>query len=211
MYVPTAFRQDDLTIQHEAIRRCRLAILVDAGEAGLQASHIPVLLDAEAGPYGTLLGHFARSNPQARLQASQTETLVVFPGPDAYVSPGWYPSKQATGKAVPTWNYVAVHAYGRLEPIDEPAAKRAIVAALSDRHEAGQPHPWRIEDAPDDFIAAQLAAIVAFRMPISRLEGKWKLSQNRPPEDQAAVATALAAAGSPPETTVAAYMNGRPR
>ncbi|MBF0324649.1 MAG: FMN-binding negative transcriptional regulator [Alphaproteobacteria bacterium] len=207
MYTPAPFRQDDMTVQHDFIRRSRLAVIVVSDGDTLDANHVPVLLDAEDGPYGTLVGHLARANPQARPRTEAIRALAVFSGPDAYVSPGWYPSKQATGKAVPTWNYVAVHAHGRLELIEDAAAKRAIVARLSELHEAGRPTPWRIEDAPPDFIDAQLAAIVGFRLRIERLEGKWKLSQNRPPEDRAGVTAALADGGAA-ERAVAELMAG---
>jgi transcriptional regulator len=131
-----------------------------------------------------LLGHISRANPQWRETAPEIEALAIFTGPDAYISPGWYPSKQETGKVVPTWNYVAVHAYGTIEFFDEADALRDVVNRLTNRQEAGRDEPWAVTDAPDDFVQAMLKGIVGFRLPIARLEGKWKMSQNRNAADR---------------------------
>ncbi len=137
------------------------------------------------------LGHVARENPQWR-QAGAGEVLAIFLGANAYVSPSWYPTKQKSGgRVVPTWNYVAVHAYGRIEFFDDAARLEALVTRLTVMHETGQPAPWSVSDAPRDYLAAMLKAIVGFSLPIARLEGKWKMSQNRPPEDRAGAAAAL--------------------
>ena len=204
MYLPEHFKEDRLPVLHDAIRRAGLATLVTSGPDGLEANHIPMLLDPEAGPYGTLHGHLARANPQGR--SPEQAALAVFLGPDAYVTPSWYPGKRRHGKAVPTWNYVAVHAHGRLEIFDDPGRLRALLARLTDRHEAGRAEPWSITDAPDDYVAAQLKAIVGFSLVISRIEGKWKLSQNRAAEDRAGVIDGLRREG---ETAVAEAMLGR--
>jgi transcriptional regulator len=205
MYVPAHFREDSLPVLHEAIRRTRLASLVTFGAGGLEASHVPVLLDPEDGERGALTGHVARANPQWRLADPAVPALAIFLGPDAYVSPSWYPSKRATGKVVPTWNYVAVHAYGTLEVFDEPARLRVLVDALTDRHEAVRAAPWRVADAPPDYVDAMLAGIVGFRLAITRLEGKWKLGQNRTREDRDGVVRGLDA-GDEREQTIARLM-----
>ena len=193
MYTPSAFAIDDLNELHQQILGTRLAVLVTHGEQGLQASHLPLLLNADQGPNGTLYGHFARANPQWRELQNGAEALVIFAGADAYVSPGFYPSKAEHGKVVPTWNYVAVHAYGMAEVFADADRLRNLVSALTDRHEAGRTNPWKVADAPTDYIDGMLKAIVGFALPIQRLEGKRKLSQNRNAADIAGVREGLAA------------------
>ena len=207
MYRPAAFRQDDLATLHAQIDASGLAVLISAGEQGLQASHLPLLLEPGEGEFGTLYGHFARANPHWRDLASGAEALVVFSGPDAYIHPGWYPAKAEHGKVVPTWNYIAVHAWGQAEVFDEPERLLQLVNRLSDHHEQGRPQPWAVSDAPRDYLDAMLRAIVGFALPIRRLEGKWKLSQNRSPQDQAGVRAGLAASANPRERELAAQMN----
>lgn len=209
MYLPPAFAEDRLPVLHDAIRSARLATLVTMGSDGLEASHVPLLLDAEAGPHGTLLGHVSRANPQWRRLSPEVPALAIVTGPDAYVTPSWYETKRQTGKVVPTWNYVAVHAYGRLELFEDPEQLRDVVIRLTDRHEAGRPDAWAVSDAPEDFLRGLLKGIVGFRLPIARIEGKWKLSQNRPAEDRAGVAAGLRADGGPAELAVAALMQDR--
>jgi len=193
MYTPRAFAIDDLSQLHELILATRLAILVTHGEQGLQASHVPVLLHREQGPNGTLYGHLAKANPQWKDLRDGAEAMLIFPGPDAYVSPGFYPSKAEHGKVVPTWNYVAVHAYGQPEVFTDPQRLLQVVEGLTGRHEAGRQQPWQVADAPGDYIDGMLKAIVGFALPIQRLEGKRKLSQNRSAEDIAGVREGLAA------------------
>ncbi|PKQ40140.1 transcriptional regulator [Pseudomonas sp. YY-1] len=207
MYCPAAFRQDDLPTLHAQMRSSGLAIVTSSGAQGLQASHLPLLLAPEEGEFGTLYGHFARANPHWRDLASGAEALVVFSGADAYVHPGWYPAKAEHGKVVPTWNYIAVHARGQAEVFDEPERLLQLVSRLSDRHEQGRAQPWAVEDAPRDYIDAMLRAIVGFALPIRRLEGKWKLSQNRSEADQAGVCAGLATSASPRDHELAAQMN----
>jgi transcriptional regulator len=207
MYSPTAFRVDDLDQLHAQIARSPLAILVTQGEQGLHASHLPLLLDPDAGPHGRLLGHFARANRQWRDLAAGAEVLVIFPGASAYVSPGYYPSKARDHKAVPTWNYETVHAWGRAEVFDEPARLRELVGRLSDHHESAQAQPWSLADAPADYLDAMLRAIVGFALPIERIAGKRKLSQNQPAENFAGVREALAASSTPNEQQVAQLMD----
>ena len=195
MYVPPLFKQDDIDVLHDAIRHAGLATLVTLTQDGLIASHVPMLLDAEPAPYGTLLGHLARPNPQARGPAPGVQALAIFQGPDAYITPSWYQTKRATGKVVPTWNYVAIHAYGPIEFFDDAERLRAIVTRLTDRQEGPRADPWAVTDAPADFTDAMLKGIVGFALPIVRLEGKWKMSQNRPAEDRAGVMDGLRADG----------------
>jgi transcriptional regulator len=184
MYVPPAFREDRPEVLRAAIRASGLAILVSFGPEGLIASHVPMMLDEADGPHGALIGHLARANPQWRVTAADIPALAIFPGPDAYISPSWYATKRETGKVVPTWNYVVVHAYGPLVFFDEPEALHALVSRLTAAHEAGRSMPWAVTDAPAGFIASQLKGIVGFRLAITRLEGKWKMSQNRPMADR---------------------------
>lgn len=193
MYLPRAFVDEDLSRLHEVMQRSRLATLVTWGALGLQASHLPLLLDPAAGPNGTLYGHLAKANPQCTELASGAEALLIFMGEDAYVSPSFYPSKAEHGKVVPTWNYVAVHAYGQPEVFTDPQRLLQVVEGLTERHEAGRPQPWKVADAPADYVDGMLKAIVGFALPIQRLEGKRKLSQNRNAEDIAGVRDGLAA------------------
>lgn len=192
MYLPAAFRQDDLAELHLQIHQSRLATLVCQGADRLVASHLPLLLETGEGEYGTLHGHIARANPQWRALADGAEALVVFNGPDAYVSPAWYAAKAEHGKVVPTWNYIAVHAYGQAEVFDDAERLLHLVGRLSVQHEAGRPQPWALSDAPREYIDAMLRAIVGFALPIRRLEGKWKLGQNRSQADQYGVREGLA-------------------
>ena len=207
MYLPSSFRQDDLGELHRQIAECRLATLVSQG---LHASHLPLLLVAEEGERGTLYGHFARANPHWRAMAAQGETLAIFQGPDAYISPSWYPAKAEHGKVVPTWNYIAVHAYGHAEVFDEPERLLPLVSRLSDRHEAGRERPWVVADAPREYLDAMLRAIVGFALPIQRLEGKWKLGQNRSAADQHGVHAGLSASADPRDQALAARMQLTP-
>ena len=208
MYRPAAFRQDDLTALHAQIESTGLALLTSNGPAGLQATHLPLLLAAEDGEFGTLYGHFARANPHWQALDGQ-EALAVFSGPDAYVHPGWYPGKAEHGRVVPTWNYIAVHAWGAVETFDEPARLLELLARLTARHEAGRPRPWSLDEAPAEYIERQLRAIVGFALPIRRLEGQWKLSQNRQPADHAGVREGLAASANPRDRELAARMSPR--
>jgi len=207
MYLPAAFHDQDIARLQQQMQACRLAIVVTHGDSGLQASHVPLLLDRAAGPFGTLRGHLARANPQWQDLANGSEALVIFSGADAYVSPNFYPSKAEHGKAVPTWNFLAVHATGTAEVFSDAERLRALVSQLTDRHEAGQAKPWAVNDAPADYLQSMLKAIVGFELPISRLEGKRKLSQNRSAEDIAGVRQGLAASIDPLDNAVAQLMS----
>jgi transcriptional regulator len=185
------------------MRAAGLATLVTLTADGLIASHVPLLLVSDAGPNGTLVGHLARANPQATA-APIGEALVIYTGPDAYITPSWYATKREHGRVVPTWNYVAIHAYGTLEVFDDAARLHALVSRLTDHKETPRAAPWAVTDAPARFIDGQLKGIVGFALPIARLQGKWKMSQNRPPEDRAGVVAGLEAQG---DATVAAIVS----
>ncbi len=201
MYAPSHFREDRLTVLHATIERSGLATLVTAGPDGPEASHVPMLLDRGAGPLGTLYGHVARANPQWR--HPDPAALAIFLGPDAYVTPSWYTTKSRTGEVVPTWDYVAVHARGHVRFFEDEERLLDLVATLTRRHEASRQHPWAVADAPPDYVRANLEAIVGFELPIAKLEGKWKMSPNRPAEDRAGVVQGLGRDG---EATVAALV-----
>jgi len=206
VYVPPAFREEDLSILHATMREARLATLVTATAEGMIATPLPLILAPDEGPYGTLYGHVARANPQWTLAAAG-DALVLFMGPDAYVSPSFYPSKQEHGKVVPTWNYMTVQAYGPVEFFDDVQRLYQVVTRLTDRHESPRADPWAVTDAPEEFIRTQLKAIIGLRIPIARLEGKRKMSQNRNAEDQAGVAAGLGASDRPSDRAVAALMS----
>jgi transcriptional regulator len=203
VYLPPAFQEDRTDVLHAAIRGSGLATLVTLGPDGLVASHIPLLLEPEPAPYGTLIGHVARPNPQAR--GATGPALAIFHGPDAYITPSWYETKRATGKVVPTWNYVAVHATGPISFFDDPERLLEVVTRLTERHESGRAAPWAVSDAPADFVQGMLKGIVGLSIRIERLEGKWKMSQNRPPADRDGVVAGLTAEGQP---AVAALVGG---
>jgi transcriptional regulator len=204
MYTPPAFRLQELPAIHDAIRAARLATLVTATAEGLIGTPLPLFLVPEEGEYGTLYGHVARANPQWRL-APAGEAMALFMGPDAYVSPSWYPSKREHGKVVPTWNYVAVHAYGTVSFFDDPARLLDLVTRLTDLHEGARAAPWAVGDAPADFVQAQLKGIVGLRLPVARLEGKRKMSQNRSEADRACVAAGLAASDRASDRAAASH------
>ncbi|ARP85827.1 FMN-binding negative transcriptional regulator [Bordetella genomosp. 9] len=205
MYIPSAFRVDDLSAIHAALRDARLAQLVTAGPDGIVATPLPMLLETGEGGQGVLYGHMARANPQWKAPVNG-DALAIFMGPDAYVSPSWYPGKQRDGKVVPTWNYLAIHVYGPVEYFDDADRLRKVVTALTARHEAGRPQPWAVSDAPADYIAAMLKGIVGVRLPIARIEAKRKMSQNRSEEDRAGVAAGLAASDDPLDRAAAALV-----
>jgi transcriptional regulator len=206
MYTPKDFRVDDLPTLHADMQRNTLATLVSLTTSGLVATHLPVLLDEQRGPFGTILGHVSRANLQWQQTDPATEALLIFNGPDTYVTPNWYPAKQETGRVVPTWNYAAIHAYGKLSFFDDPARLRDIVTRLTDIHESTFPNPWKVTDAPAIYIDSQLKAIVGFELPISRLEGKRKFNQNRSAADQAGVVEGLRSLNNSTKSAVADFM-----
>jgi transcriptional regulator len=207
MYIPSAFREDDLGVLHEAMRDARLASLVTQTPNGLVATPLPLIVEPQEGPYGTLYGHVARANSQWRTPPIG-EALVISMGPDAYVSPSWYETKRQTAEVVPTWNYVAVHAYGAIEFFHDADRLLDVVTRLTNLYEQALAEPWAVTDAPEAFIQTLLRGIVGFRIPITRLEGKRKMSQNRSAADRAGVATALTASERDSDRAVAALIPG---
>jgi transcriptional regulator len=186
MYVPNAFREDDPEVLHDIMRQCTLPVVVstarDAAGPRLMATHLPLMIEGQR-----LVGHVARANEHWKQLDTAAESLAIFKAVDGYVSPSFYATKQETGKVVPTWNYEAVHAYGRLEIIEEPAGILEIVTRLTNRHEQNRVKPWAVSDAPADYIAMQLRGIVGIVLHVSRLVGSRKLSQNKTEADRAGV------------------------
>ena len=195
MFVPSHFAEDDPAVLHALIRAHPLGTWVTIDGGGLVANHVPFLLDAARGPHGTLIAHVARANPVWRSFSTTVRSLVVFQGVDTYVTPSWYPSKRAHGKVVPTWNYAVVHAQGIPQAIDDRDWLRRHLDILVATHEAAQPIPWKIADAPSDFVDGLLRVIVGIEIPVESLSGKWKVSQNRPEPDKRGVVEGLAARG----------------
>ena len=206
MYTPKDFLDDDLPTLHADMQRNSFAALVSLTSAGLVATHLPVLLDPDRGPLGTILGHVSRANLQWQQTDPATETLLIFSGPDTYVTPNWYPSKQETHRVVPTWNYAAIHAYGTLTFFDDPERLRHIVTRLTNLHESTFPTPGKVTDAPAIYIDSQLKAIIGFELPISRIEGKRKFNQNRSTTDQTGVIQGLRSLNDPTKSAVADFM-----
>jgi transcriptional regulator len=201
MYLPPAFRLDGLADQHEVMRRHPFATLITRSGDSVVADHIPFMIDATRGEKGVLRAHVARANPLWRTHPRATEALVIFAGIDHYITPSWYATKRESGKVVPTWNYVAVHAFGPLNVFEDAQWLREQVGALTAMHEAGSvaagsATPWAVTDAPEEFIAAQLRGIVGIEVPITRIEGKVKASQNRPEADREGVVQGLEAQGT---------------
>jgi transcriptional regulator len=204
MYIPAHFSVTDQAALHDAIERYSFATLVSHANGQMEASHLPLLLDRADGAHGTLVGHMARANRQWERAAGQ-EVLVIFTGPHAYISPQWYEAQ----RVVPTWNYVAVHAYGPLELVEDAAAVEALLRRTIETFEAPLPKPWTLNEDPT-FVGRMIEQIVAFRIPIHRLEGKWKLNQNHPPERRAKVAAVLEQQSDDNSRAIAALMRERP-
>lgn len=198
MYVPSHFAEERLDVLHRLMHEHPLGTLVTLAPDGLDACHIPFEIapaSADA-PHGTLRAHIARNNPLWRNASAALDALVVFQGPQAYITPSWYAEKQASGKVVPTYDYATVHAYGPLRIIDDAAWLHALLERLSRRHEATRAQPWQLGDAPPDYIEKMLAAIIGIEIPLTRVIGSWKASQNRSQADRATIAAGLRAAGA---------------
>ncbi|MCX6547093.1 MAG: FMN-binding negative transcriptional regulator [Acidobacteria bacterium] len=191
MYLPPHFAEPSLEVMHDLIRANPLSTLVTLSSEGLNANHIPLHLSADPTPFGTLHGHVARSNPIWRDMAREVEVLAIFHGPETYITPAWYPTKAETGKVVPTWNYSVVHAYGMIRVIEDTSWLRSNLETLTAHNEAAFSNPWRVSDAPRDYIENLLGAIVGIELIITRLFGKSKTSQNQPPQNQAGVILGL--------------------
>lgn len=202
MYTPPAFRDEDRANLLAVIRAARLANFVTATAEGPLATPLPLYVAADEGEHGVLYGHLAKANPQWRVPPIGSG-LAIFMGPDAYVTPSWYAVKQETGKVVPTWNYVTVQASGPVEFFEDPERLLDVVTKLTNLHEGDRAKPWTVSEAPADFIQAQLRGIVGIRMPIAKLEGKRKMSQNRGQADRAGVAAGLSTSERPSDRHVA--------
>ena len=194
MYQPDHFRVTDLPKMHALMRTRPLATLVSAGSLGLYATHLPNVLKDD-GPYGIIECHLARANPHWKELAEGNEALMIFQGPEGYITPNWYPSKADHGKVVPTWNYAVVHAYGRPEVMEDKNWLRRHVTELTAQQETNEVKPWALSDAPESFIEAMLRGIIGFRFAFTRLEGKWKMSQNRQATDRNGVVRGLETRG----------------
>ena len=195
MYQPPNFREDDLATQQQLIRAHPLGLLITAGASGLIANSVPFHLDAGKSEKGTLQLHLARANGQWRDIQDGAPVLAVFQGANSYVTPSWYQTKQETGKVVPTWNYAIVQARGPARVIDDAEWLLAQINAITGQHEGSREKPWAVEDAPENFIRAQLKGIIGIEIEIASIEGKWKVSQNRPMADREGVAAGLADSG----------------
>jgi len=207
MYMPAHFEESRPEVLHRLMRAHPLATWIVSGGQSLEVNHVPFLIDTTRGAHGTLIGHVARANPVwQRLGTS----VAVFQGPQAYVSPNFYPSKRAHGKVVPTWNYAVVHAHGMPRAIESPDEVLAIVTQLTQTHEASSAVPWKVSDAPAEFVDQMLKAIVGIEMPIERLEGKWKVSQNRALPDRLGTVAGLRQRGDAQSLGVAALVPDEP-
>ena len=206
MYIPQHFAEDRTETLTEFVRSNPFCTLVTNGPEGLMASHIPLLFDSGGGPNGTLRGHLAKANPQWRTYAQDSDVLAIFNGPHHYISPSWYPSKTEHGRVVPTWNYVAVHAYGQIRIVEDRDSLLHHLRKLTDSQEEGIPGRWRIDDAPPDYIDGMTSAIVGVEIEVTKLEGKWKVSQNRPAADREAVVARLRDLGGDAAVAIAALI-----
>jgi transcriptional regulator len=195
MYIPKLFEEKDPEILHRLISAHPFASLVTYSDNGIDANHIPFILDRIPQPLGTLRGHIARANPMWREPIIENQAMVIFQGPESFISPSWYPSKQESGKVVPTWNYTVVHAHGKLRFVHDTKWLRDFLVTLTHEHEGERSQPWRLTDAPEDYIERSLQVIVGIEIEVTRLEGKWKVSQNRPERDKLGVIDGLLAEG----------------
>ncbi len=208
MYTPKDFKVEDTAEAHALMRAHPFAILVTQGADGIVATHLPTVLKTDgADPLGRIECHLARPNPQWRTLAPEADAMMIFQGPEAYIRPGWYPSKAEHGKVVPTWNYAVVHAYGRLEVVQDQAWLLAHVSELSRQQEVPHAAPWSTADAPESYLAVMARGIVGLKLAITRLEGKAKMSQNREARDRIGVVQGLAQRAQGQDATTAALVD----
>jgi transcriptional regulator len=210
MYVPAHFEENRPEVLHQLISDQPFGTLVTTGPNGLDANHLPFEFAPTEGSHGTLRAHVARANPVWQEVASQPDTLVIFQGPAAYISPNWYPSKHEAHRQVPTYNYMVVHAHGKIVVRDDEAFVRGLVARLTRAMEANEPRPWKMGDAPADYISQMLGAIVGIEIEVTRLVGKWKLGQNKEARDRRGAVDALLASGGEAQEAVAEAMLNAP-
>jgi len=208
VYIPKANEESRLEVLHDLIESHPLASLVTMTSSGLFASHLPMVLERKSATHGLLKGHLSRANKQWRDFQPEVEALAIFSGPEHYITPSWYVEKEETGKVVPTWNYAVVHVYGTLKVIEDPAWLIEHLNALTTVHEAAFPTPWQVSDAPADYVASLLNGIVGLELPIERIEGKWKASQNRSERDRAGVVEGLERLNTPESLAMKALVAG---
>lgn len=209
MYVPAHFNETRVDVMHALMRAHPLATLVAIGERGLTANHVPMEAVAEPAPLGVLRGHIAHANPLWREYQFETEALAIFQGPQTYISPSLYPSKQLSGEVVPTWNYAVVHARGTLQFKHDAAWLRALVGRLTDAHESKREAPWSVSDAPAAYVEKMLELIVGFEFTIRTLTGKWKVGQNRSSADRRGMVEALRGAADADSREIADMLASR--
>jgi transcriptional regulator len=209
MYLPAFFKESRTDVLHALMRAAPLAVLVAQCDSGLVANHLPVETRSEPEPLGSIRGHIARANPLWREYRAGSEAMAIFQGPQAYISPSFYPSKQQSGEVVPTWDYAVVHARGSLRFFEDAAWLKGFVARLTDTHEASRRRPWKIDDAPSEYIEKMLALIIGFEFCISSLTGKWKVSQNRSAADRQGVVKGLQDASDVDSHEIAAMLSSR--
>ena len=208
MYTPKANEETRLEILHDLIESHRLASLVTMGSSGLFASHVPMVLERRSAKHGLLKAHLSRANKQWRDFQHEVQALAIFSGPEHYITPSWYAEKEETGKVVPTWNYAVVHVYGHLRVIEDPAWLLEHLNALTTANESAFPAPWQVSDAPVDYVASLLKGIVGLELPIERIEGKWKASQNQQERDRAGIIEGLERLNTPESLAMKALVAG---
>jgi transcriptional regulator len=206
MYIPKHNEETRVSVMHSLMVSRPLGTLVTMGASGLVASHIPMIVDDDGSQFGVLKGHISRANTQWRDFVSTVDALAIFAGHQHYITPNWYPGTKEHGKEVPTWNYVVVHAYGPLKVIHDEQWLLTNVEKLTNVHESASPIPWKVSDAPQDFIQSQLKGIVGVEIPIQRLQGRWKLSQNRTERDRTCVVDGLAKLNTPESLAMSALV-----
>lgn len=209
MYIPKANEETRLEVLHDLIESHPLASLVTMGSSGLFASHLPMVLERESATHGLLKAHLSRANKQWRDFQPEVQALAIFSGPEHYITPSWYVEKEETGKVVPTWNYAVVHVYGTLKVMEDPAWLIKHLNTLTTVHESTCPVPWQVSDAPADYVASLLNGIVGLEMPIERIEGKWKASQNRSESDRAGIIKGLEELGTAESLAMKALVAGK--
>lgn len=207
MYIPKHHEETDLSVLHSLVRAHPLGTWATQGDGELVVNHVPFILDSSRGECGTLMGHVARANRVWQVFSKAVHSVIVFQGAESYITPSWYPSKHAHGKAVPTWNYAVVHAHGLPVVVDDKSWLLNHLDQLTDLHEADQALPWKVSDAPPDYIEKMVSAIVGIEIPIAKLVGKWKVSQNRSTSDKLGVVAGLLAKESPQSKEMAALVN----
>src|ERR1700761_8460599 len=211
MYMPRQFEETRPQVLQSLMKSHPLSTLVVVADGGVVANHIPLMLDPTRGEHGTLRGHVARANPVWKHFGPGTAALAIFQGPDAYVSPNWYPAKKADGRVVPTWDYAIVHAHGEPRAVEDKQWLLQLVTELTDEHEGGTPEAWRVSDAPADYIDKMLGSIVGIELPIRTIQGKWKVSQNRAVADRLGVVAGLESQPGDGSAAMAALVRERAR